>query len=148
MSPHILVVDDCTDIARIIARYLESAGYRTTIAANGLEARAILEQSTFDGIILDIMMPGMSGTELLHDLRRNPATRNLPVILVSARVGTFGTHFRSEADADYCVGKPFTRQQIVQAVRAVLYVKSSVAVATARIPAPPSDAASAAPSIR
>lgn len=139
MSPHILVVDDCIDIARIIARYLESAGYRATTAANALQARELLEQSRFDALILDIMMPGISGTELLHNLRRNPATRDLPVILASARVGHHGTHFRSEADADYCVGKPFTRQQIVQAVRAVLYVKKSVAVAASRIPAPPSD---------
>ena len=138
MTPHILIVDDCTDIARIIARYLESAGYRTTTAANALAAGQLLDAATFDCLILDIMMPGISGTELLHDLRGNPSTRDLPVILVSARVG-HSTHFRSEADADYCVGKPFTRQQIVQAVRAVLYVKNAAAVAAARIPAPSAD---------
>jgi hypothetical protein len=57
------------------------------------------------------------------------------VILVSARVGFHGTHFRSQVDADYSVGKPFTRQQIVQAVRTVLTRKAGVEPEP--LPAPP-----------
>ena len=120
MSPTILIVDDCIDIARIIARYLETAGFRTLTAGSGVQAQGLLASATPDCIILDLMMPGMSGTELLHALRSEAATADVPVIVVSARVGHHGTHFRSQLDANYSVGKPFTRQQIVQAVRTVL----------------------------
>jgi two-component system OmpR family response regulator len=119
-NPTILIIDDCIDIARIIARYLVTAGFRTLTAGSGAEAQALLAGTTPDCIILDLMMPGMSGAELLHALRSKVTTADVPVIVVSARVGHHGTHFRSQLDADYSVGKPFTRQQIVQAVRTVL----------------------------
>jgi CheY-like chemotaxis protein len=135
MHPTILVVDDCADIARIIARYLESAAFRTIIAASGSEALAVLERTTPDCIVLDLMMPGMSGAELLHGLRSDEATKDIPVIVVSARVGHHGTHFRSQVDADYAVGKPFTRQQIVQAVRTVLTRQAGIELAP--VPTPP-----------
>ena len=127
MRPTILIVDDCIDIARIIARYLETGGFRTLTAHSGVEARATLEHTTPDCIVLDIMMPGMSGTELLHELRSAPATHAIPVVLVSARIGFHGTHFRSQMDADYSVGKPFTREQIVSAVRTVLARRAEAA---------------------
>ena len=120
MSPTILIVDDCADIARIIARYLESAGFRTVTATSGGAARDVLARTTPDCIVLDLMMPGMSGAELLHALRADEKTHDIPIILASARVGHHGTHFRSTIDADYSVGKPFTRQQIIHAVRTVL----------------------------
>ncbi len=133
MNPTILIVDDCKDIARIIARYLETAAYRTLTASSGSEARAVIARGVPDCIVLDLMMPGMSGAELLHELRNDPATADVPVIIVSARVGHHGTHFRSTMDADYSVGKPFTRQQIVHAVRTVLAKKQGIELA----PPPP-----------
>ncbi len=123
MGPTILIIDDCTDIARIIARYLESACYRTRIANSGIAAREMMTTKP-DAIVLDLLMPGMSGAEFLHALRRDPETADIPVVLVSARVGHHGTHFRSQVDADFVVGKPFTRQQIVDAVRTVLAKKA------------------------
>ena len=135
MSQTILIIDDCTDIARIIARCLETAGFRTLVAGSGVEAQGMLARTTPDCIILDLMMPGMSGAELLHALRSDTATSAIPVILVSARVGHHGTHFRSQMDADYSVGKPFTRQQIVHAVRTVLARRQGVEPEP--LPAPP-----------
>jgi CheY-like chemotaxis protein len=127
--PNILIVDDCADIARIIARYLESASYGTSVATNGIAAREMIAGRKPDAIVLDLMMPGMSGAELLHTLRADPDTADIPVILVSARIGHHGPHFRSQIDADYSVGKPFTRQQIVHAVRTVLGRKPDAVVA-------------------
>lgn len=124
MNTTILIVDDCADIAHIIARYLQSAGHRTIVATSGAAARKVLTETIPDCIVLDLMMPGMSGTELLHEVRNDETTADIPVILVSARVGHHGTHFRSQMDADYSVGKPFTRQQIVDAVRTVLARKA------------------------
>ncbi|MEO6028866.1 MAG: response regulator [Candidatus Binatia bacterium] len=125
--PTILVIDDCTDIARIISRFLEGAFFRTQIANGGIAGREMMSASKPDAIVLDLMMPGMGGAEFLHALRRDPDTADIPVVLVSARVGHHGTHFRSEVGADFVVGKPFTRQQIVGAVRTVLAVKAGVA---------------------
>ena len=129
MNPTILIIDDCADIARIIAHYLESASYRTVTAANGIEARRRLEIMTPDCIVLDLMMPGMGGSEFLHGLRSDPTTAGIPVVLVSARVGHHGAHFSFEVDADYSVGKPFTRAQIVEAVRILLARKAASALA-------------------
>jgi CheY-like chemotaxis protein len=135
MTPTILIVDDCFDIAHIISRYLAGAKYGTLIARSASEALATLAHTTPDCIVLDLMMPGMSGAELLHVLRQEAATADIPIVLVSARVGHHGTHFRSEVDADYSVGKPFTRQQIVHAVRTVLARKA--ADASSPLPVPP-----------
>lgn len=121
--PTILIIDDCTDIARIISRYLEGAFFRTQIANGGIAGREIMSATKPDAIVLDLMMPGMSGAEFLHALRHDPETADIPVVLVSARIGHHGTHFRSQIDADFVVGKPFTRQQIVGAVRTVLAKK-------------------------
>jgi CheY-like chemotaxis protein len=127
MTPTVLIVDDCADIARIIARHLGSAAYQTVVCTNGIAARELLAQVRPDCIVLDLMMPGLTGSELLHELRRNPATHDIPVVLVSARVGYGGTHFRMEADADYCVGKPFTKQQLIHAVRTSMSRKDRAA---------------------
>lgn len=116
----ILVIDDCAPIAEIIASHLGAAGYRTRIARDGTDAQRALADAQPDCIVLDLMMPGMTGAEFLHTVRRDPTTEHIPVVLVSARVGHHGPHFRSQMDADYVVGKPFTRQQIVKAVRTVL----------------------------
>lgn len=119
-STSILIIDDCAPIAEIIASHLGAAGYRTRVARDGTEAQRLLTETPPDCIVLDLMMPGMSGAEFLHGLRRDPATADIPVVLVSARIGHHGTHFRSQMDADYSVGKPFTRQQLVKAVRTAL----------------------------
>lgn len=138
--PTILIIDDCTDIARIISRYLESASYRTLTANGGIAAREMVSAAKPDAIVLDLMMPGMSGAEFLHALRSDPATADIPVVLVSARVGHHGTHFRSQVDADFSVGKPFTRQQIVGAVRTVLARKAGVEAEPLPLPPPRVDA--------
>ena len=137
MSPttraNILIVEDCDPIARIIARHLESASYRTRVATDAIAAREMIAGAKPDAILLDLMMPGMSGTELLHALRSERETADIPVILVSARVGHHGPHFRSQIDADYTVGKPFTRAQLVSAVRTVLARKHGAV----EVPPPP-----------
>ena len=116
----ILVVDDCEPIAKIIERHLRVGGHHVTIATDGASARAIIDREPPDCVFLDLMMPVMTGIELLHDLKRNPATMGIPVVLVSARVGAGKTHIFAEYDANYSVGKPFTRTQVLDAVAAVL----------------------------
>jgi two-component system alkaline phosphatase synthesis response regulator PhoP len=116
----ILVVDDCRDIAAILERHLRSAGHTVTLAHDGITARVLVARSAPDCVFLDLMMPVMTGMELLHELKSDPATAKIPIVLVSARVGEGRTHIGSEHDADYSVGKPFTRRQVLDAVAAVL----------------------------
>ena len=124
----ILIVDDCLPIAEVIARHLQTASYRTIVAGSGEDACSVLTRTTPDCIVLDLMMPGMTGTEFLHGLRRDPKTAAIPVVLASARVG-HGTHLSTQLDAEYAVGKPFSRVQIIEAVRTAMARKRDVELA-------------------
>lgn len=116
----ILIVDDCRPVAQILAHHLSRAGYAVSFAADGVDALVSLAQKRPDCILLDLMMPLMTGDELLHRLKQDPATADIPIVLVSSRVGEGRAHIFSERDADYCVGKPFTRLQVLEAVAAAL----------------------------
>jgi CheY-like chemotaxis protein len=116
----ILIVDDCPEIASILARHVRGAGHEVSIAHDGADALARVGRKVPDCILLDLMMPVMSGVEVLHRLKEDPATARIPIVLVSARVGEGRSHIFAERDADYCVGKPFTRRQILDAVGAAL----------------------------
>jgi len=126
-KPIILIIDDCVAIAVVIARHLQSAGCRTIVVASADEARAALARVTPDCVVLDLMMPGLTGAEFLHGFRRDPKTAGIAVVLASARVG-YGTHASSQLDADYAVGKPFSREQIIQAVQLALAKRRSVTI--------------------
>lgn len=116
----ILIVEDNRDIALILTRHLSTKKHQVTIARNGAMALQLLAGMRFDCILLDLMMPVMTGTELLHRVKQDPALAAIPIVLVSARVGEGRTHILSERDADRSVGKPFTRRQILDAVDAAL----------------------------
>jgi len=118
--PSILIADDCAPVALIMARHVREAGYQVALARDGAEALDVLARRPIDCILLDLMMPTMTGMELLPRLKQDPATASIPIVLVSSRVGTGRTHVFAERDADICVGKPFTRAQILAAVRAAL----------------------------
>jgi CheY-like chemotaxis protein len=118
MPESLLIVEDCAPIATVLAGHLTAAGFRTTIAPDGERALEIVADERPDCILLDLMLPGISGTEVLDRLRADAATATIPVVLVSAQVGS--TQLRAELDVDAAVGKPFTRVQLVDAVRNAL----------------------------
>jgi CheY-like chemotaxis protein len=120
LKPSVLVVDDCREVACILAGHLRGKGYHVMLAHDGAAALALLARKPVDCILLDLMMPVMTGMELLHELKRDPALAAIPVVLVSARVGEGRTHFIAERDADYSIGKPFTRREVLDAVQAAL----------------------------
>jgi signal transduction histidine kinase len=82
--PCILVVDDDTDNRQLLRRMLERQGYAVTLAASGPECLDQLEHNRFDLVLLDVIMPGLSGFEVLSHIRENPETRSVPVVVVSA----------------------------------------------------------------
>jgi two-component system phosphate regulon response regulator PhoB len=116
----ILVVDDEPDIVALVAYQLAKSGYRVTTAANGADALAIAQRECPSLIVLDLMLPGMSGFEVLEQLRASEATKDVAVLMLTAR--------REEADrirglslgADDYLTKPFSAQELVLRVGAIL----------------------------
>jgi len=119
-SAHILVVDDEPDISALLAYHLARESYRVRTAASGQEALRAMEAEVPDLVLLDLMLPGLSGIEVLREIRQQEAWQDVPVILLTARAGEVDRveGFRQGAD-DY-VSKPFSPQEIVLRVGAVL----------------------------
>ena len=116
----ILVVDDEADIVALVAYHLVKAGYRVSTASTGPDALAASRQERPALVVLDLMLPGASGYEVLEKLRTTPATRDIAVLMLTAR--------REEPDrikglalgADDYLTKPFSPQELVLRVAAIL----------------------------
>lgn len=111
-SGRILLVDDEYDIQEIVAEILEDAGYRVLVAKNGREALERLEEDRVDLIILDIMMPIMSGPEMVKELRRRLGDQPMPPILMIS-AGTEGKTVARNLGCDFLV-KPFDVDDILK----------------------------------
>lgn len=123
----ILVVDDETQIVRVLRGYLEQAGYKVLAAHDGKEALRFARQESPDLILLDLMLPGMDGIEVCRTLRQES---NVPIIMLTARVEEMDRIIGLELGADDYVTKPFSPREVVSRVRAVLRrVKPDVASA-------------------
>jgi two-component system phosphate regulon response regulator PhoB len=120
MTHRILVVDDEPDITALVAYHLAKAGYRVSTAANGADALRAAREERPDIVVLDLMLPGLSGYEVLSELRKKDETRDVGVILLTAR--------REEADrirglslgADDYLTKPFSPHELALRVAALL----------------------------
>jgi two-component system, OmpR family, phosphate regulon response regulator PhoB len=119
-APHILVVEDETALAELIRYNLEAEGFRTSVAPNGEEAELLLAEDSFDLMVLDWMLPGVSGLELCRRVRRRDQTRTLPVLMLTAR-GEEDDRVRGlSTGADDYVVKPFSVPEMLARVRALL----------------------------
>ena len=129
MSHRILVVDDEPDITALVAYHLAKAGYRVSTAANGPDALKAAREERPDIVILDVMLPGISGYDVLDELRRREETKEVGVILLTAR--------REEPDrirgltlgADDYLTKPFSPHELALRVSALLRRLGAPAVA-------------------
>ena len=117
MSPRILVVEDEPDIAAIVVDYLRHAGYTVEHQAEGRAALASLITTPPDLTLLDIMLPGMDGLEILRQARRH--TQH-PIIMLTARVEEVDRLIGLELGADDYICKPFSPHELVARVKAVL----------------------------
>jgi len=120
VSALILVVDDNQDNVNIAREILLSRGFEVRVAYNGPSALASVEQQRPDLILLDVMMPQMSGMEVLDRLRANPATAGLPVILVTAKDQDEDLLAGYKYGADYYITKPFSAKQLLYGIGLVL----------------------------
>ncbi len=115
-----LVVDDEPDITGLVAYHLAKAGYRVTTAATGTEALRSAREERPDLIVLDLMLPGVSGYDVLAELRRRDETRAVGVILLTARKEESDRIKGLSLGADDYLAKPFSPQELVLRVTAVL----------------------------
>ena len=119
-QPLVLVADDDPDILSLVAFRLERAGYDVVTASNGEDAlRTALERKP-DLAVLDVMMPKLTGLDVVRQVRQNEATARMPVILLTARVQEADVAVGFEAGADDYLKKPFSPQELRSRVQAVL----------------------------
>ena len=117
---HIVIAEDDRDIADLIAHYLHKAGWAPHVSATGDEALAYIRKQHADVVILDVMLPGMSGLEVCRALRADAATAALPIIMVTARAEETDRIIGLEIGADDYISKPFSPNELVARVRALM----------------------------
>jgi DNA-binding response OmpR family regulator len=119
-TPLVLVADDEEDIRALVAFRLKRAGYEVITAADGEEALLLATTRLPDLAVLDMMMPKATGLEVTHSMREQAATKDIPVILLTARAQEVDVQRGFEAGADDYVKKPFSPQDLQARVHALL----------------------------
>ncbi|HRH42531.1 MAG TPA: response regulator transcription factor [Pyrinomonadaceae bacterium] len=130
MSQQILIIEDEPDIGESLRYNFERENYKVLLAESGEKGlRLSLDEHTSpDLIILDLMLPGMSGLELCRRLRREPETRRTPIIMLTAKVTEADKITGLEMGADDYIVKPFSVKEVVARVRAVLRRSDTAAI--------------------
>jgi two-component system alkaline phosphatase synthesis response regulator PhoP len=127
-KPHILVVEDEEDIQELLAYNLGREGYRVTAVGSGEELQQQTRAAVPDLIVLDLMLPGMDGLEVCRRLKGEPDTRNVPIVMLTAKEEESDIVAGLELGADDYVTKPFSPKVLVARVRAVLRRRSQQTV--------------------
>jgi two-component system OmpR family response regulator len=113
---HVLLVDDDTALSEMLTEYLSGEGIRTTAAFNGPDGAAAALSGQFDVVVLDVMLPGMDGNEVLRHIRRSS---EIPVIMLTAKGGDVDRVVGLEMGADDYIAKPYFPRELVARLRAV-----------------------------
>jgi two-component system OmpR family response regulator len=113
----LLLVDDDTDILELLTKFLRQHGFETAAASDGAAALALLQQETFDLILLDLMLPGEDGLSLCRRIR---AAERTPIIMLTAISATTDRVVGLELGADDYLTKPFDTRELLARIRAVL----------------------------
>ena len=116
----ILAVDDEPHILKLVAFSLKSGGYEVLEATNGLSAIEIAEVEQPDLVLLDVMMPALDGYEACSRLKENPATRDIPVVMLTAKTQAAEQKAGLERGAMGYICKPFTPKDLVAQVRSLI----------------------------
>ncbi len=116
---HILVAEDDRDIADLIALYVRKAGWEPHLVASGSDALTYARANTVDALVLDVMMPGMSGLEVCRTLRADKTTAAIPIIIVTARAEETDRILGLDLGADDYIAKPFSPNELIARLRAL-----------------------------
>lgn len=116
----ILIVDDEDDIVNLVRLILEDAGFEVHATANGLEALEKLQSENFDLVLLDIMMPMITGWEVLRELRNQSKTKDIPVALLTARASPRDDNRQHPSDFCDYITKPFEPEDLIARIKQIL----------------------------
>lgn len=116
----ILIIEDEKDLAELLAFNLEKEGYRTTCVHDGKEGLARAADNIPDLILLDLMLPGMLGTDVCKSLRKEARTAHIPIIMITAKSDEIDRVVGFEVGADDYIVKPFSTREVLLRVKAVL----------------------------
>jgi twitching motility two-component system response regulator PilH len=108
----VLIIDDSKTVVTVIKKYLRSAGYDTFEAFDAETGLTIIREHPPELIFLDIMLPGMNGFTALRTIRRDPLTRDIPVIMMSGNEQAMEQFYGSRIGADDFMKKPFSRDEV------------------------------------
>ena len=116
-KPKILVVEDDPAIRILLERTLEVEGYAVTVLSDGSEVEACLRESPVDLVLLDLMMPGLDGFDVLKQIRSDEKTHRLPVLILTALDDPRSTWKGWKSGCDYYITKPFDTEALLFVVR-------------------------------
>lgn len=117
---HIIVIEDEIDLQSVLEYNLKQAGYSVTLAGRGQEGLRLAQQHIPDLILLDLMLPDASGIDVCRTLKAQPATKGVPVIMVTARGEEIDRVVGFEIGADDYVVKPFSMRELMLRISAIL----------------------------
>ncbi|MBI5711397.1 MAG: response regulator transcription factor [Candidatus Eisenbacteria bacterium] len=120
MADLVMVIEDEKEIRDLVRYNLERAGFRVAVAADGEEGLERLFASRPDALVLDLMLPGRNGLEVLREVRDEPSTRDLPVLVLTARAAEMDKLLGFERGADDYLTKPFSPRELVARIEALL----------------------------
>ena len=120
VSELVMVIEDEKEIRDLVRYNLEKAGYRVAAAADGEEGLKQLFASRPDALVLDLMLPGLNGLEIVREVRGEPLTHDLPVLILTARSAEMDKLLGFEQGADDYLTKPFSPRELVARVKALL----------------------------
>jgi DNA-binding response OmpR family regulator len=116
----ILVAEDDRDIADLIGHYIQKTGWTAHVTPSGDDALAYAREQSVDLVILDVMLPGMSGLEVCRALRADRTTAAIPIIMVTARAEETDRIVGLEIGADDYISKPFSPNELIARIRALM----------------------------
>ncbi len=122
----VLVVDDEIHIVHVVAIKLRNNGYEVVIAGNGAEAFELACEEKPDIIVTDYQMPVMSGLEFVGKLRSSEATRDIPVIMLTARNFAIEDKQKEDLGISQCISKPFSPKELLENIEDILYQRELV----------------------
>lgn len=117
MDYQILVIEDQKDISQIVEKYLQNEGYKSMLAEDGFEALRLFSQHAFHVVLLDIMMPGIDGFEVLQQIRK---VSDIPIIMLTARADEIDRIKGFDYGADDYVVKPFSPKELMRRIKAII----------------------------
>jgi DNA-binding response OmpR family regulator len=120
MSKHVLIIEDEPNIIEAISFILSRDGWQVDTHSNGHDAVAVVRARAPDLVILDVMLPGRSGYDILTDLRAQPETQDLPVLMLTARGQARDRELAEKAGASRFMTKPFSNADVIEALNALV----------------------------